>query len=788
MRFLPLVMFAALLEVGSAQVNADYQIFFNGTPAGSCKWTLNPDGSFASSVELHIATTTIKSTSKGQFKGEKLIDSQSSTTSPTATGTITYAGGIVKATAGGKTKEFKYTPKADIYGSSLQPALWASAAKEALKELKGTPAGSLKAIQVFLIDAGSERTVDFRLLPSKTIQINGSAITASRLQASVAGTQMEFDTDSSGNVVALDVPSQKIRMVERGWVALFVDPLAAFPELSQPIFKTKLLANVKVPMRDGVSLATDLTMPDAPGKYPAVLIRTPYGRAGEDLNGDFYAKRGYVVVCQDCRGKGDSAGKWDPFVYEGDDGYDAIQWIAKQPWSTGKVGMIGGSYVGYVQWAAAVKHPPALKCIVPQVSPPDAMHNLPYDFGIPFLYGDIWWAKIVAGKGVDMSSFKAPLPNPDGLLALPLDAVDKAALKETIPFYHDWLRRTTEKDWKGWDFLAHMKQADVPALHISGWWDGDGIGTKLNWAAERALGRKDQWLIYGPWSHAFNSASAIGKVDYGSSAILELDSLYLRWFDTWLKGKSVGMDKVPHVRVFVTGANRWVDLPDWPSDTESVETLYLDQDPTAQHDVAPLVTKGLSIEMPGPGEVVYTYDPAKDTDVSALKKGADAVDEFTGEMEMKGSNVPTIEFRSQPMPADTAIAGPATVDLYFKSSAKDTDFYATLVDIDEAGKSHVFGQPGKIRASYRDGVDKVVPLVPGRVTHVEILPWDFAHEIKKGHRIGLVIVPSGFPLYARNLGTIGPVATNKSLVAQLNSLLFGPDTPSRVTFHVLWPK
>src|SRR5262249_40501250 len=158
-----------------------------------------------------------------------------------------------------------------------------------------------------------------------------------------------------------------------GWDGLYVDPLAKYPELSQPTFGTKTETGVAMKTRNGVTLVCDVVRPNDALKHPAILVRTPYGRSSETLSGAFWASRGYVYVTQDCRGREDSGGNWDPFVNEGPDGADTIGWIAKQSWSDGKVGMIGGSYAGYVQWAAAVEEPPALRCIVPQVSPPDAM-------------------------------------------------------------------------------------------------------------------------------------------------------------------------------------------------------------------------------------------------------------------------------------------------------------------------------------------------------------------------------------------------------------------------------
>jgi hypothetical protein len=751
------------------------KILINQTEVGSSDYTRQADGSFHCTSNIKLGKILVTSSVDGHFKGAHLLDARVLTKGPAGDVSLKIDGGQIVAVRNGKTTTSKYNAQQDLYAGNLIPALWKSTLDAAYQQTKGSTTGSVK-LSPFSIEAGTEFPSTVKVLSPKNVTVNGSVQTARRFDVSVGSLELELDQSESGEIVAMDVPSQKLRMIEDGWDGLFVDPLAAYPELSQPSFNTKREANVRVKMRDGVELSTDLTLPVSEGKFPVVLIRTPYGREEEDLAGEFYAKRGYVLVCQDCRGRGMSDGDWDPFVHEGDDGYDTIGWIASQPWCNGKVGMIGGSYVGYVQWAAAVKRPPALKCIVPQVSPPDAMHNLPYDFGIPFLYADVWWAKIVAGKDIDITSIFGPLPNVKGLASLPISKADKATLGKTIPFYQTWLKRTTEKDWKGWDFLAHMDQANVPALHISGWWDGDGIGTRLNWAAERKLGRKDQWLIYGPWTHAFNSSRSLGKVDFGPTAVLELDSLYIRWFDTWLKGKDVGLNKVPHVRAFVTGANKWADLSDWPDHTEKPRTLFLGVD-------------SLNPSVPLDSSETYTYDPSKDTDTSALQKGAGAsANDYTGEVKLKDYKQAYKVFRSAPFAHDTAIAGPATIDLYFKSSARDTDFYGMLVDIDPAGKLYGFGQPGKIRASYRFGMNTIRALVPGQVNHVQLLPWDFAHEFKKGHRLGLVVVSSGFPMWARNLGNAEPPLTASKMVVQRNTLVFGAKTPSKLTVQVLWEK
>jgi putative CocE/NonD family hydrolase len=527
----------------------------------------------------------------------------------------------------------------------------------------------------------------------------------------------------------------------------------------------------------------DIVRPQAPGKYPVILTRTPYGRVPNSLDGPFYASRGYVYISQDCRGRGESGGEWDPFVSERRDGYDAIDWASKQPWSDGKVGMIGASYGGLVQWAAAVEKHPALKALVPQVSPPDAMRNIPYDMGTFFLYGNLWWGKIVRDQNnVDMSSMASSLPHPDKFGTLPLSKVDDAVLGYNVPFYDKWLEREGLPQWKGFDWSSSLGQTNVPALHISGWWDGDLIGTQTNWATLRQAKKPNQWLIYGPWTHAFNTTSTLGDVDYGPTAIMELDSLYLRWFDTWLKGKSVGMEKVPKVQAFVTGANRWVNLDDWPSSKSLEKTLYLFADAPANG----LTSRGELRDAPAEAQEPsrYLYNPAR----AVVPKELLELDpsKATTVMELKDTDDDTLLYKSAPFAKATAIGGPINLDLRFQTSARDTDFYASLIDIDPKGQMRVIGRSGKIRAAYLAGFDKPRPLTPNKSYSTTIALWDTAHEFKSGHRLGLMITSGAFPLYARNLGTGEPIKNATRMVVQANTIFHDKKNPSKLRFRVLW--
>jgi uncharacterized protein len=750
-----LLCLTAFLPVLSlAQDKVHMRIYVNGSAVGENTYEVTADGAFTSKSLLDLGSMKFTGNVVGHFKNGKLADATSTVDAPGGVSKVVFEKGRVTVTTGGKTQTGPYMDKSGILGANLQPQFWSQTLTAAEKAVQGNSATKSANFNAYFVDAGAVIPVKITVNQPLPIEIAGAKVNARRFTVEVSGAKIDFVLDPAGHVVAQDIGAQRIRLVADGWDAIFVDPMAKFPELSQATYKTKTERGVHVRMRDGVELLCDVVRPDDNEKHPAILVRTPYGRGSETLGGQFYASRGYVYVTQDCRGREDSYGLWDPFVNEGPDGYDTIQWISVQPWSDAKVGMIGGSYAGLVQWSAAVLNPPALKCIVPQVSPPDGMRNIPFDHGIFYLYGNLWWAKIVSGRRMDVSSLSGPLPHPEKFSTLPLEKVDDAVLGRDLEFFNKWLSRPTLGDWKGMDFTHHLQDATVPALHISGTWDGDEIGTHINWARMRELKRDNQWIIFGPWVHAFNTNHSFGDVEYGPDAIIDLDSVFLRWFDTWLKGKQVGLDKVARAKVFVTGANKWVELPDWPAPSTPPKTLYLSK-------------KGL-VESAGAAEsLTYTYDPAKDNVVpkELMGEGGATSTKLSAKVLRSG-----LFLKGPLLSKDTAIIAPIEVKLNFTSSAVDTDFFAYVVDVAPTGETRIIGQPGKIRGSYLGGMDAIRLLAPSQKYTATITPWDFAHEFKKGHRLGVFVISSMFPLYARNLGTGEPAMTGTKMVSQKNTI------------------
>jgi len=387
MRFFAISLSLVFLCLSSANAETTRMaVKFGGGPGGENTYTVNPDGTFISTTKLILGTITLNSVITGKMEGGRITEYRCESNDPSGeVAVLTLANGKIHVKTSKIDTDAPGTVGSEPYFGNLHPQFTASAL--ASVDITNKVAQPIKC---FCPDAGAMLTPKFTPKGVKTTPIGPARI----YQANLPTVEITYALDSSNRVVMMDVPAQRLRFLVPGWEGLTNDPLAAFPELSQPTFKVKIERAVTMKTRDGVKLVQDVIRPDAPGKYPTILERTPYGRDSATVEGPFYASRGYVFIVQDCRGRNDSDGNWDPFMAERKDGYDTVQWAASQPWSDGSVGMIGGSYGGLVQWAAAVEAPPALKCIVPQVSPPDAMLNIPYDNGVFFLYGAVWRANI----------------------------------------------------------------------------------------------------------------------------------------------------------------------------------------------------------------------------------------------------------------------------------------------------------------------------------------------------------------------------------------------------------
>jgi putative CocE/NonD family hydrolase len=551
--------------------------------------------------------------------------------------------------------------------------------------------------------------------------------------------------------------------------------------VSQQTYNVKIDFNVRVKMRDGVELSADVYRPDTVGQFPVILTRTPYNKNGNGpLNqGRYFTSHGYVCVVMDVRGRGDSDGKFVPYRNDGIDGYDAIEWCAQQPWSTGKVGTSGGSYLGRVQWLAAVQQPPHLTTMITLVSPSDPYVEWPTGAPLPM---DISWYHFTAGHvtqnmdAVDWSKIHWHLP---------LITMDDAAGRPN-PYWKEMFDHPPADTW--WEPTRYQKKYDrvrVPVLHISGWYDDEQVGTPLNYIGMTTKGateeiRHTQKLLMGPWPHNVNSTSKIGEVDFGPTAVIDLNGYELRWFDYWLKGIDNGIVKEPPVRIFVMGDNKWTDENEWPMTRTTWTKYYLHSNGRANslYGDGTLSTSEASRE---PADN-YVYDPAKPvpfiTEPSFAQIGGP--DDYRP-VERRDD---VLVYTSEPLSEDMEVCGPIRVQLYASSSSRDTDFMAKLIDVWPDGYAQRLTD-GMVRARFRDGMDKPSLIEPGRVYSYNIDCWNTCQTFKKGHQIRVEISSSAFPKYDRNLNTGEELGKTTGMQTAEQKIYHDRDHPSHIVLPIV---
>ena len=632
------------------------------------------------------------------------------------------------------------------------------------RALAGTTGKSTHPVLVL----GAPVLLDLAITPAGTLDrtVAGKDLHLFKLTAELAGVTCHFFVEKSGRILSIDVPQQGVAYVREGYDELRKAAAPPDPRVSQPTFDV-VRSTIAVPMRDGVALATDLYLPKGPAgaRFPLVLVRTPYKKGMNEPQARYFARRGYAVAVQDVRGRFSSPGVFDPFVNEAEDGHDAIEHLALRPFCDGKVGMIGGSYLGMVQWLAARERPKHLVTIIPQVTPPDLYFNIPYDHGVLFLFGALWWGEIVESNATaDLSGVAMTKVNDrqwKKLLAGAATAdLDQRALGKKSPLFQRWLAHPTfDAYWKRGSYLDRLAEVRLPVFHESGWFDGDGIGTKLAYLRMRKHGHGHQKLVLGAWGHQTSASRYLGDRDLGPKAMIDLETEYLRWLDHWLKGKQTGVLEHPLVSIFVIGAGKWL--------TDAVYPLSASK-PTRYHLRA---GRRLSVDAPPAGEKPdrYTYSPDDptpnvaytDPDETGDTKGATLEAKKEAERRRQAALLAArrdiLVYDTGPLAAPLTIAGPLSAELWVSSSAKDTDFFATLESIDEKGEVLPLAI-GKIRARYRRSFEKPEPLRPGAIDKVVLDLWQTGIRLDRGHRLRVQIASAAMPLFERNTNTGGDVA------------------------------
>lgn len=566
-------------------------------------------------------------------------------------------------------------------------------------------------------------------------------------------------------------------------------PLHAAPERS---------SHLRVQMRDGAHLDTNVFRPSGGGKYPAILIRTPYGKGEDNLPGyDFFVGRGYAVVTQDVRGRYASEGAFDGLDQEGPDGYDTLTWIARQPWSNGKVAMSGGSYLGIAQWKVAVLNHPALKAIFPVVSGSDDYVDRFYSRGGALKLGHrlLWFAQNLMAPG-----FASP-PFQEYVSHLPIRTIDRAATGQSLALYQRALNHPAyDNFWKSMSVFEKLDFMKAPVFSVGGWYDNYAESDLAAFSALSKLpGRAGmQRIVIGPWPH--NMSIKFSGVDFGPDSSAPVRSFQLSWFDHWLKGapepghrhgqgvwneERAEVADAP-VQIFVMGANHWRAEHEWPLARARNTSLYLTGKGKANGGAS---DGGLDWVQPRRDRMdSYVYDPRDPVPTMGGSVCCEPKIFPWGPMDQRPveARADVLVYSTKPLPEEVEVTGPVKVVLYAATSATDTDFTAKLVDVFPNGEARNLTD-GALRMRYRLGLDKAVLARPGDVYPLTIDAGVTSNVFLPGHRIRLEIASSNFPRFDRNMNTGRNNADELSGLIARQSVWHGRRYPSRLVLPLVPP-
>jgi putative CocE/NonD family hydrolase len=562
--------------------------------------------------------------------------------------------------------------------------------------------------------------------------------------------------------------------------------------------KQKYLWDVPVPMRDGARLSANVFFPEGDGPFPVLLNRTPYikdtaMRAKRVLP---YVSAGYAVVHVDVRGRGNSEGVFNPYFQEIEDGFDSLEWCGTQPWSNGSVGTYGGSYEGWTQIyptrLQSPYHKAAFLMCTPSMHP---FHEGMYWSGVPMPIMGMW-TLLTSGK-----TNKEQISELDWEAVVnvrPLkDLMDRLGLASSYRdehFQHETFDDYYKRLWPD----GVMDKTLVPCYHVTGWFDDDQKGTLDHFPA-LALHhpdpnvRRHQKLLIGPWPHRLSiDSSKLGDFDYGPHSMVPLHKEAIRWFDYWLKGIDNGILSEPRCRMFLMGANRWIETDTFPVAEGRPRVFYLGADGAANS----LMGKGKLSDAPANGSSsasALTYNPERPAPTPFWKENfQNGTNEDLRPIQRRDD---VLVFTTEPLAEPLNIVGMLKAELYVSTSAADTDFVARLSDVAPDGYAQRLNA-GIARLRYREGYEQIKLVTPGEVVKIEVDLWATGHQFQTGHRVRLEVTSSAFPTWAPNYNTGGSVWQETEPViaentvhhsAQYLSRLILPELPEP-KFVDAWPE
>lgn len=575
--------------------------------------------------------------------------------------------------------------------------------------------------------------------------------------------------------------------------------------------------DVPAKMRDGVILRANVYRPAGDGKWPVLLTRLPYGKdlpgASSVLDPAAAARRGYVVIVQDTRGRFSSGGAWDPMRNEAQDGFDTLEWAAKLHYSNGNVGMYGASYFGFTQWSAATQQPPALKAMVPFITWNDPFNGVLFRGGAFELGTAASWQTMMGlnvlmrrhagdadprnmGRAIYALVQEMDALGSRGYYEMPLKEFGPLKRNDVAPAFFEPIESPLDREHADpLMILGKHEQVQVPTLNVGGWYDIFLKDTIENFRIMREQGStaeaRQSKLIIGPWTHG-GVNNPIGELNFGMGATaafidLQIDfiSLQLRWFDHWLKGTDTGMLNEAPIKLFVMGANVWRDEQEWPLARAIDTRYYLHSDGHANT----LNGTGLLSTTPPETETSdqYVYDPAN----PVMTRGGALLmtPEFPGgpfDQRSTEGREDVLVYSTPELEEDVEVTGPIVVHLWATSSAPDTDFVARLVDVHPNGYAQNLTD-GIIRARYRNLASGETPslIEPGQAYEYEIDLWATSNLFKKGHRIRLDITSSNFPRWDRNPNTGHDFGVDSEGVVAHQRILHDAEHPSQVVLPLV---
>jgi putative CocE/NonD family hydrolase len=557
-------------------------------------------------------------------------------------------------------------------------------------------------------------------------------------------------------------------------------------------YSVKIETNVAMTTRDGITLRADIYRPEAPGKFPVILQRTPYDKRNDVSTGMSFASHGFVFIDQDVRGRNGSEGDWYPFKFESHDGYDAVEWAAGLPYSDGKVGLYGGSYVGATQMLAAIASPPHLVGFMPFVTATDYHEDWAYQGGAFQQLLAQAWSSALALDGLTRRTAGSALPTHWDLMHSPVDypLLDPGkTTADLAKYYFDWIDHPTDDEyWKQWSIQRNFDKIRIPALVVGGWYDlfQDGslrtyMGIRSNGGTEEA--RKNTRLVMIAGGHAGMSPK-IGDVDFGKKSGLDLTGLAIQWYNYLLKGIDDGISKQPQVRLFVMGKNEWRNENDWPLTRAKSSSYYLHS-----HGKSNTLSGDGSLSATPPESEPsdqYVYDPDQPVPTRGGVVLGDTAHYPPGPLDQRAieARPDVLVYTTPAFKQDVEVTGHVELDLYVSSSAVDTDFVGKLIDVWPDGRAENLTD-GILRARYRTSMEESELMNPGEVYKLKIDLWSTSNVFLAGHKLRLEIESSNFPRFDRNLNNGLSPETTSSAIKATNVIYHDKAHPSALILPVI---